>query len=81
MDKASNLAYTLLELSKLSFHATYYDELQPHFGPKDIELQNMLENCFMLSVNTEGNTNDIKILKDQFCFGDINREHPLIPNQ
>ena len=38
MDKPIYVGFTINELSKSQMYETYYDNLQPYFGQKDIEL-------------------------------------------
>ena len=38
MDKAINVGFSILELSKLHMYETYYDTLQPYFGHENLQL-------------------------------------------
>ena len=62
MDKPIYLGFTVLELSKLLMYETYYDILQPYFGQKNIQLQYMDTDSFVLSVNTKDIIKELKNL-------------------
>ena len=66
MDKPVYLGFTVLELSILLMHETYYDKLQPYFGQENIQLDSMDTDSFILGVNTKDITKDSKIFKDIF---------------
>ena len=48
MDKPIYLGFSVLELSKLLMYETYYDKLQPYFGQKNLHLQYMDTDSFVL---------------------------------
>ena len=62
-DKPIHLGFALLELSKLLMYETYYDELQPYFGQRNLQLHYMDTDSFVLSVDTK---DIIKYLKNNF---------------
>ena len=63
MDKPNYLAFAVFELSKLLMYETYFDQIQPYFGQKNIQLHNIDTDSFVLSINTKDNIKDKKIWK------------------
>ena len=76
MDKPIYLGFAVLELSKILMYETYYDKLQPYFGDKNLHLQDMVTDSFILSVNTK----DLKNLEDIFDFSNLDKNHELFSN-
>ena len=81
MDKPIYLGSSVLELSKLLTYETYYDKLQPYFGQENIQLRYMDTDCFVLSVNTKGISNDLKNLEDIIDFSNLNKNRELFSNK
>ena len=59
-DKLFYLGFAILELSKLLMFETCYDELQPYFGEKNIQLYYRDTYGLVLSVNIHGKIEDLK---------------------
>ena len=81
LDKPIYLGFTVLELSKLLMYETYYDELQPYFGPENIQLHYIDTDSFVLSVNTKDIIKDLKNLEDIFDFSNLDKDHELFSNK
>ena len=81
MDKPINLAFSVLELSKLLKYETYYDKLQAFFGQEKIQLHYMDTNSFVLSVNTKDFIKDLKNLEDIFDFSNLDKNNELFSNK
>ena len=81
MDKPIYLGFSVLELSKLLLHETYYDKLQPYFGQENIQLHYMDTDSFVLSVNTKDTNKDLKNLEDIFDFSNLDENHELFSNK
>ena len=64
MDKPIYLGFSVLELSKILMYETCYDELQPYFGQKNLHLQYMDTDSFVLSIYTKDIIKDLKNLED-----------------
>ena len=77
MDKTIYLGFAVLELSKLHMYETYYNILQPYSGEKNLHLQYMDTDSFILSVNTKDLINVSKKLEDIFDFSKLNKNHEL----
>ena len=77
MDKPIYLGFTVLELSKLLMYETFYDILQPYFGPENLQLLYMDTDSFVLSVNTKDIIKDLKNLEDIFDFSNLDKNHEL----
>ena len=71
MYRPIDLGFAVLELSKLHMYETYYDELQPFFGRKNIQRRYMDTDSFILSVNTKDLIRDLKILEDKIDFSNL----------
>ena len=61
-DRLFYLGFAILELSKLLMFETYYDELEPYFGEKNLQLHYMDTDGLVLSVNTHDKIIDLKNL-------------------
>ena len=81
MDKPIYLGFSVLELSKLLMYETYYDKLQPYFGPEIIQLHYMDTDSFVLSVNTKNIIKDLKNLEDLFDFSNLDENHEIFSNK
>ena len=81
MDKPIYLGFAVLELSKLHMYETYYDKLQPYFGPENIQLHYIDIDAFVISVNTEDNILDFKNLGYIFNFSNLDGNHELFGNK
>ena len=68
LDKSIYPGFFILELSKLLRRETTYDNIQPYFGQKNLQLQYMDTDSFVLSVNTKDIIKNLKILEDLFDF-------------
>ena len=77
MDKPIYLGFTIIELSKLLMSETYYDDLQPYFGEKNLQLLYAVTDSFVLSVHTKDIINDLKNRGDLFDFCNLNKNHDL----
>ena len=75
MDKAINVGYAILELSKLHMYETYYDKLQPDFGQENLQLHYIDTDEMILSMKTENFIKDLKILEDNFDFSTLDENH------
>ena len=53
MDMPIYLGFAKLELSKLFLYETCYDKMQPYFDEKNLQLQYMDSDSFVLSLNTK----------------------------
>ena len=73
MDKPIYLGYAVLELSKLLMYETYYDELQPYLGEKDIQSHFMNTYSFVFSIKRLDVIEDLYNLKDILDFSKINK--------
>ena len=81
MDEPIYLGFTVLELSKLLMHETYYDKLQPYFRQENIQLHYMDTDSFILSVNTKDIIKNMKNLEDIFDFSNLDKTHELFSNK
>ena len=59
----------------------YYDNIQPYFGEKNLELHYMDTDSFVLSVNTKDIIKDLKNLEDLFDFSNLNENHEFFSNK
>ena len=80
-DKPIYLGFTVLELSNLLMYETYYDKLQPIFGPENFKLHYMDCDSFVLSIKAEDIINDLKNLEDLFDFSNLKKNHELFSNK
>ena len=81
MDKPNYLVFAVLQLSKLHMYETYYDNLQPYFGEKNLHLQYMDTDCFMLSVITKDIIKDLKNLGDIFDCSNLDKNLEIFSNK
>ena len=58
-------------------YETYYGKLQPYFGQGNVQLHYMDTDSFVLSVNTNDITEDLKNLEDIFDFSNLDEDHEL----
>ena len=81
MDKPIYLGFAVLEISKLHMYETYNDELQPYFGPENIQLHYMDTDSFILSVNRKNIIKGLKTLEDIFDFSNLDENHELFSDK
>ena len=62
-------------------YETYYDELQPYFGEKNIQLRYMDTDSFILSKNTKNIIKDLKNLEEIFDFSNLDKNHEIFSNK
>ena len=77
MDEPIYLGFAVLELSKLHMYETYYDKLQPYFEEKNLHLQYMDTDSFILRVNTNDIIRDLKKLEDICDFSKLDKKNEL----
>ena len=77
MDKAIYVGFAILELSKLHMYETYYDTLQPNFGPEIFQLHYIDTDGMILSMKTKDITKDLKNLEDIFDFSNLDENHEI----
>ena len=77
MDKPIYFGFSVLELSKLHMYETYYDNLQPYFGRKNVQLHYIGTDCFVLSIDSDNIIIDIKNLEAIFDFSNLDKNHEL----
>ena len=77
MYKPIYLGFAILELSKLHMYETYYDNLQPYFGQKNLQLHYVDCDSFTSSIKSENIIKDLKNLEDIFDFSNIDENHEL----
>ena len=76
-DKPIYLGSAILELSKLLMYEFYFDVLQPYFGEKNLRLHYMDTDSFILEINTNSLTDDLKKLSYHFDFSNYPKDHEL----
>ena len=81
MDKPTYIGFAVLQLSKLHMYETYYDILQPYFGEKNLHLDYMHTDSFMLSVHTKDIIKDLKNSRDIFEFSNLDKNDELFSNK
>ena len=81
MDKPKHPGFSVLELCNLLLCETYYDKFQSLFGEKNLQLQYMNTDSFMLSVNTKVIIKDLKNLEDIFDFSNLDENHEFFSNK
>ena len=81
MDKAINVGFSTLELSKLHMYETYYDTLQPYFGQENLQLHYIDTDGVILSMKTKDIIKDLKNLEDIFDFSNLDENHELFSNK
>ena len=62
-------------------YETYYDKLQPCFGPEDFQLHYKDTDAFVLSVNTKHIIKDLKNIENTFDFSNLDQNHELFSNK
>ena len=81
MDKLFYVGFSILELSKLHMHETYYDKLKPYFGLENLQLHYIETDGLILSIKTQNNIKDLKNLEDFFDFSNLDENHELYGNK
>ena len=81
LDKPIYVGFVILELSKLHMYEKHYDELNPYFGQKNLQIHYMDTDCFLSSVNTHINIKDFRNLKNLFDFSNLNKSFELLSNK
>ena len=81
MIKSNYLGFSILVLSKFLLYELYYDDLQPFFGKKKLQLHYLDTDSFLLFVNTKDIIKDLKSLEDLFDFSTLNENHELFNNK
>ena len=81
MDKPIYLGFTVLELSKILLYEPKYDQLQPYFGEKNLQLRYIDCDSFVLSIETQNIIDDLKNLQDFFDFSNLDKNHELFSNK
>ena len=81
MDKAINVGFAILELSKLHMYETYYDILQPYFGQENLQLHYIDTDGMILSMKTKDIIKDLKNLGDIFDLSNLDENHELFSNK
>ena len=81
MDKAIDVGFAILELSKLHMYETYYDTLQPYFGQENLQLHYIDTDGMILSMKTKDIIKDLKNLEDIFDFSNLDENHELFSNK
>ena len=81
MGKPFHLEFAKLELSKTHMNETYYDKLQPYFGKKNVRLQNMDTDSFLLSINTKYIIKNLKNMQDFFDSSNLKENHEPFSNK
>ena len=62
-------------------YETYYDLIHPCFKERNLHLQYMDTDSFILTVNTEDIIKDLKHLEDMFNFSNLDKNHEIISNK
>ena len=81
MDKPIYLGFAVLEVSKLLMYETYYDKLQPNFEEKNLQLNYMDTDSFVLSINTKDFIKDLKSLEHLIDISNLDENHELFSNK
>ncbi|WP_375676120.1 hypothetical protein, partial [Bartonella sp. CL42QHWL] len=76
-NKPIYIGAAVLELSKLLMYEFYYEVLQPYFGEKNTELLYLDTDSFVLNINTDDLTKDLKELRHYFDFSNYPKDHTL----
>ena len=63
MDKTIYWGFAVLESSKVLLYETNYDELQPNFGEKNIQLHYMKTDSLVISIDTKDIIKDLRNLR------------------
>ena len=69
------LGFAEVELSKIHLYETYYDKLQPYFGEKNLSLQYMDTDRFIISIYTTDIIKGFKKLEDISDFSNPDENH------
>ena len=75
MDKAINVGFAILELSKLHMYETH--KLQPYFGQDKLQLHYIDTDGMILSMKTKDIVKDLKNLEEIFDFSNLDENHEL----
>ena len=62
-------------------YETYYDKLQPFFGPEKLQLHYIDTDGMILSMKTESIFKYLKNLEDKFDFSNVDENHELYSNK
>ena len=81
MDKAINVGFAILELSKLHMYETYYDTLQPFFSQENLQLHYIDTDGMILSMKTKDIIKDLKSLEDTFDFSNLDENHEMFSDK
>ena len=81
MDKAIYVGFAILELSKLHIYETYYDNLQPYFGPEILQLHYIDSDGMILSMKAKDIIKDLNNLEDTFDFSNLDEKHELFSDK
>ena len=81
MDEMIFSGFSVSEMSKMLMFNTYYDKLQPKFGPENLQLLYMVCDNFVLNIQTQSSSNDSKILGDFFEFCNQGKNHEKFTNK
>ena len=77
MDKAIDVGFGILELSKLHMYESYYDNSQPFFGQENLQLHYIDTDGVILSMNIKDIIKDLNSLEDIFDFSNLDENHEL----
>ena len=81
MDKPIYLGFAILKLKKLLMCETYYDKMQPYFGPKKSQMLYLDTDSFVLTVITKDIIKDLTNLEDLFGFRNLDKDHEIFSNK
>ena len=84
MDKAINVGFAILKLSKLHLYETYYDNydtLQQYFGQEILQLHYIDTHGMILSMKTQSIIKYLKNLEDIVDFGNLDEKHEKFSNK
>ena len=81
LDTPIYLGFTVLELSNLHTYETFFDKLQPYFGQESIHLHYIDTDALVLSVNTKDIIKELKNLKDNFHFSNLDKNYDIFSNK
>ena len=76
------VGFSILDLSKLLMCEWYYDKMQPYFDEDNLELHYLDTDSFIFSFKPiKSLIEDLKHVKDDFDFSDLDPSHELYPNE
>ena len=73
--------FSASEMSKMLMFNTYFDKLQPNFGPENLQLLYMVCDSFVLKIRTQNSSNDSKFHEDFFDFCNQDKNHEKFTNK